>query len=138
MAQRQIHEISPALRRSIIWIFTKKYGLQLHSSAISFIQVTLEAHGYLQDESEWANAIEWLAKGLVESAGKGEQGSSIVTRAALEHVYQQLLLEDTPNEGIKEHFIDGEVVDPTRYFHIIDAFNMPKTTFNAKRKVFER
>jgi hypothetical protein len=67
-------EISPALRKTIIWIFSKKYGLQLHSSAISFIHLTLESHGLLQDQDEWAEAIEWLAKGLVESAGKGEQG----------------------------------------------------------------
>jgi hypothetical protein len=61
-----------------------------------------------------------------------------VTRAALEHVYQQLLLEDSAKDDIQEHFIDGEVVDPNRYFHIIDAFRMPKTVFNARRKVFER
>lgn len=65
----------PALRRTILRIFSKKYGLQLHSSAISFIHVTLESHGLMQDEGEWADAIEWLAKGLVESAGKGEQGA---------------------------------------------------------------
>jgi hypothetical protein len=64
-------EVSMDLRKTIIRIFSKKYGLQLHSSAISFIRLTLDSHGL--DESEWDEALEWLAKGLVESAGKGEQ-----------------------------------------------------------------
>jgi hypothetical protein len=74
MTLHQSNVIPPALRRTILLMFSKKYGLQLHSSAISFIHVTLESHGLLQDESEWEEAIEWLAKGLVDSAGKDEQG----------------------------------------------------------------
>lgn len=68
------NDVPVALRRIILRILSKKYGLQLHSSAISFIHTTLESHGLLEDESEWTEAIEWLAKGLIESAGKGEQG----------------------------------------------------------------
>jgi hypothetical protein len=66
--------VPSSLRRIILRIFSKKYGLQLHSSAISFIHTTLESHGLLEDENEWIEAIEWLAKGLVENAGKDEQG----------------------------------------------------------------
>jgi DNA polymerase epsilon subunit 2 len=160
LANQQQHSgLPPALRRIILRIFSKKYGLQLHSSAISFIHTTLESHGLLQDEDEWAEAIEWLAKGLVESAGKDEQGetgndncghigmlifflsfagSSIVTRAALEQVYQQLLLADSVKDDSHEHILEGEVVDPNRYFHVVDAFKMPKTIFDQRRKVFER
>ncbi|UZJ52846.1 hypothetical protein CBS101457_002166 [Exobasidium rhododendri] len=138
VAAQQKPGIPPALRRIIIRIFSKKYGLQLHSSALSFIHVTLESHGLLQVEDEWAEAIEWLAKGLVEIAGKDDQGSSIVTRAALEHVYQQLLLADSVKDDAHEHFLEGEVVDPKRYFHVVDAFQMPKTIFDQRRKVFER
>ena len=67
--------IPPALRRTILRILSRKYGMQLHSSAISFIHSTLQSHGLLEDPNEWDEAIEWLAKGLVESAGKGEQGA---------------------------------------------------------------
>lgn len=69
-------EVPVDLRKAIIRIFSKKYGLQLHSSAISFIRLTLDSHGL--EESEWDEALEWLAKGLVESAGKGEQGECSV------------------------------------------------------------
>jgi hypothetical protein len=65
-------------------------------------------------------------------------GSSIVTRAALEQVYQQLLLADSVKDDSHEHLFDGETVDPNRYFHVIDAFKMPKVVFNHRRKVFER
>lgn len=56
----------------------------------------------------------------------------------MEHVYQQLLLADSANDDIQEHFIDGEIVDPNRYFNVVDAFRMPKTVFHPSRKVFEK
>lgn len=61
-----------------------------------------------------------------------------MTRAALEHVYQQLLLADTAAGAEHEHLAEGEVVDPDRYFHVIDSFRMPKVVFDPRRKVFER
>jgi DNA polymerase epsilon subunit 2 len=145
--------IPPALRRSIIRTFSKQYGLTLHASAIAFIHDTLSRHGLLESPDDWAEAIQWLAKGLTEDVGKGmgggsggaenlAEGSSIVTRAALEKVYQQLLLEDTASRGVHDVGMSdvhtGEAADPERYFHVIDAFRMPKTIFNERRKAFEQ
>lgn len=61
-----------------------------------------------------------------------------MTRAALEQIYQQLLLADSAKDEVQHHFVDGELADPNRYFHVIDAFRMPRTIFNQQRKVFER
>lgn len=62
----------------------------------------------------------------------------MVTRTALEKVYQQLLLEDTAQVNPDEALIDGEMVDPDRYFHVIDAFKMPRVVFDERRKTFEK
>lgn len=67
--------VPAALRRLILRVFTRKYGLALHASAIAFIHATLQSHGLLDNgNDECAEAIEWLAKGLIESAEGGDQG----------------------------------------------------------------
>ena len=67
------------------------------------------------------------------------EGSSIVTKTALEKVYQQLLLEDTAQEvqGEKQ---DGrmERIDVDQYFHPLNVFEMPKIIFDERRKIFEK
>lgn len=74
------------------------------------------------------------------SRGLASPGSSIVTRAALEKVYQQLLLEDSASQtgAHLDPLMEGETVEPERYFHAVDAFKMPRTVFDERRKVFER
>lgn len=67
-----------ALRRTILRIFSKKYGLALHASALSFIHETLVSHGLVSSESESTDALEWLAKGLIDSKEEGNQGKSIL------------------------------------------------------------
>lgn len=128
--------VPPALRRTIIRIFNKQYGLTLHASAVAFIHSTLESHGLLQDPTQWNEAIQWLAKGLNNSS---TEGPSIVTRAALEKVYQQLLLEDTAQE-VQGETQDGRIdmIDPDKYFHPLDVFKMPKIIFDERRKIFEK
>lgn len=67
----EVESIQPsqALRKSILRIFTHKYSLQLHSSALSFIAGTLSSHGLLDQPDEWDDAIEALASGIVENEG---------------------------------------------------------------------
>ena len=48
--------VPPALRRTIIRIFNKQYGLTLHASAVAFIHSTLESHGLLEYPSQWSEA----------------------------------------------------------------------------------
>ncbi|MCO5589717.1 hypothetical protein L7F22_043685 [Adiantum nelumboides] len=134
--QQQQLIVPPALRRTIIRIFNKQYGLTLHSSAVAFIHSTLESHGLLEDPTQWNEAIQWLAKGLNNSS---TEGPSIVTRAALEKVYQQLLLEDTAQE-VQGQTQDGrlDVIDPDQYFHPLNVFEMPKIVFDERRKMFEK
>lgn len=127
--------IPPALRRTIIRIFNKQYGLTLHSSAVAFIHSTLESHGLLDDPTQWNEAIQWLAKGLTNTSS---EGPSIVTRTALEKVYQQLLLEDTAQEVQDTQDGQMDVIDPDRYFQAMNVFDMPKIVFDERRKMFEK
>lgn len=64
-------DIQPSgeLRKAILKIFTHKYSLQLHSSALSFIAGTLDSHGLLDQPEEWNEAIDALAMGIVENEG---------------------------------------------------------------------
>lgn len=136
--------VPQALRRTILRIFNKQYGLTLHSSAITFIYQTLEQHGLLQNPDDWNEAIQWLAKGLVDNAS---EGPSMVTKTALEKVYQKLLLEDTAKGSLAEGEMGGagmngeemeELVDPDDYFHPLNVFEMPKIIFDERRKMFEK
>lgn len=66
--------------------------------------------------------------------------ASVVTRESLSRVYDQLVVADTAATSQNQHheITDGEVADPDRYFHVIDAFKMPRVTYDQKRKVFEK
>lgn len=148
----------PELRRQILRIFTTKHGLQLHSSAISFIASTLATHGLLDEPLEWSDAIEALAKGIVDnqtntdgpSSAEVSTASDLVTAASLEKVYSALVVADSavrpsaseagPSRPAQNHheLTEGELPDPDRYFAVVDAFAQPKLTFDPHRKVFER
>ncbi|KAK0521797.1 DNA-directed DNA polymerase epsilon, subunit B [Tilletia horrida] len=133
-------QLTPDLRRVIVKIFTRKYNLQLHTSALHFIASTLDAHGLLDQPDEWADALEALAKELVDGeVGDGGSGS-MVTQTALERVYARLVAQETSASTLEAHdpLTEGETVDPARYFHVIDAFKMPRIRFDQHRKTFER
>lgn len=57
--------VTAPLRKAIVHIFTRKYNLQLHTSALEFIHHVLDDHHLLNDEDEWDEAIEELAKGFI-------------------------------------------------------------------------
>ncbi|KAK0551435.1 DNA-directed DNA polymerase epsilon, subunit B, partial [Tilletia horrida] len=128
------------LRRIIVKIFTRKYNLQLHTSALNFIASTLEAHGLLEQPEEWEDALEALAKELVDGEAGDGGSSSMVTQSALERVYARLVAQETSASNLTAHdpLTEGEKVDPARYFSVVDAFKMPKIRFDQHRKVFER
>lgn len=171
----------PELRRTILRVFTTKHSLQLHSSAITFITSTLAEHGLLEQPLEWEEAIDALAQGIVEgqseidpqasslarAASTAQNGSrrqggededaaptEVVTAAALEKVYSQLVVADSAahtthnsatsaaiaGNGVHRHpheLTDGELPDPHRYFGVHSAFSQPKLVFDPIRKVFE-
>lgn len=145
--------VPPELRRLILRTFTTKYGLQLHSSSISFIASTLASHGLLEQPPEWNEAIEALANGIVENQTNTDASASsvdLVTAASLEKVYSALVVADSavrpsaseagpsrPTAGHHE-LTEGEIPDPDRYFSVVNAFTQPKLTFDQNRKVFER
>lgn len=101
--------LPPSIRKLVLQTFTKKYSLQLHASALTFIASTLDSHDLLyvvagDDELESAQreAIEVLAKGcldlgVLEEAGGG--AGSIVTAKQLQHVYEQLVADGQQGEA---------------------------------------
>lgn len=62
-------DVTAPLRKTIVHIFTRKYNLQLHASALEFIHQVLHDHNLLKYQDEWDEAIEELAKGFIN----GEQ-----------------------------------------------------------------
>lgn len=151
--------LSPAVRRLILQTFTKKYSLQLHASSLSFIGQTLADHSLLdaipgtEDEDAQREAIEMLARGcldlgVMEDAGRG---SSMITAKQLAHVYSQLVAEgssSTSAGGIADsatadhapstyHMLpDEEAPPPSKYFDIIDSFDLPRVEWDAVAKTF--
>lgn len=151
--------LTPAVRRLILQTFTKKYSLQLHASSLSFIGQTLADHSLLdaipgtEDEDAQREAIEMLARGcldlgVMEEAGRG---SSMITAKQLAHVYSQLVAEgssSTSAGGAAEsagvvqasstyHMLpDEEAPPPSKYFDIIDSFDLPRVEWDAVAKTF--
>lgn len=62
---------SPALRKSILRTFTRKYNLTLQSAALGYIVTVLSQHGLLDRSEDWEESCEALAKGFIESEGPG-------------------------------------------------------------------
>lgn len=145
--------------------FTKKYSLQLHASALTFIAATLDEHELLHvtpgdDELEAAQreAVEVLAKGcldlgVLEEAGGG--ASSIVTAKQLQHVYSQLVADGQQagsgsSTGIAAAVIDPDISrtqyesilneegapPPDRWFDVVDSFAMPRVQWDSVAKTF--
>ncbi|KDN43322.1 hypothetical protein K437DRAFT_225693 [Tilletiaria anomala UBC 951] len=165
-------DITAPLRKSIVRIFTRKYNLQLHASALTFIAEAFDHHGLNHKQSQWDDAIEFLAKEFIngEQYKEGSEGksgfslssgwsSSLVTRAALEAVYQQMMVsEENGNataasggnrfegaqNGTIEYTHDGEKLsegagpDPANYFKVVGAFDMPRNVFDPHRKNFDK
>jgi hypothetical protein len=147
------------LRKAIIRTFTRKHNLQLHASALTFIAEALQNHDMLDKPDQWEEALESLAKGYIESehygagAGAAQASSSLVTRAALEAVYQQMVVaENTAVYNHHDHdsmvydesgsaihqFLDHEKPDPHNHFKVIGSYDMPRLRFDYSRKAFEK
>ncbi|SPC64871.1 uncharacterized protein UHOD_12290 [Ustilago sp. UG-2017b] len=104
--------LPPELCRTILQVFTTKHSLQLHSSAIGFITLTLTQHGLLDQPLEWEEAIDVLAQGIVDgqldvdphssrvvTCGGNQnvdtEPSDVVMATALEKVYSRLVVADS-------------------------------------------
>ncbi|CAO1620088.1 unnamed protein product [Parajaminaea phylloscopi] len=152
--------LTPQLRKLVLQTFTKKYSLQLHASALTFIATTLADHELLhvdfqdaEDQQRQQEAIEVLAKGcldlsVLEEADAGP--GSIVTAKQLQHVYAQLVADGNTGSAVDrlggagddsghhhDSILDGEEVPPPdRWFDVIDAFEMPTVRWDAIAKTF--
>lgn len=151
--------LSPQLRKFVIQTFTKKYSLQLHASALTFIAATLSEHDLLhvapgdaEEVTKQRDAVEILAKGcldltVLEEAGASE--GSIVTAKQLQHVYSQLVADgntvaSAPNainrDGSAgsghELIVEEEAPPPGRWFDVIDAFDLPRIQWDSVTKTF--
>ncbi|WFD32012.1 DNA-directed DNA polymerase [Malassezia sp. CBS 17886] len=133
------------VRRMILRSFTKKHHLQLRSDAVSFVYTTLQAHGLLADAASAAEAVDVLVNALIEQhvAGLHAGGDEmVVTSAALQKVYDQLLVESADAQhgesASAARVTHGEQPALEKYFSVCDAFRQPRIVFHPLRKVFER
>ncbi|KAL4402767.1 DNA-directed DNA polymerase epsilon, subunit B [Malassezia pachydermatis] len=134
--------VPPDVRRTILRAFTKKRHLQLQSDAVQFIFSTLEEHDLLRDPDATQEAIEALAGALVDQHVAGAQiagfDGHVVTGAALQKVYDQLLVEAADDgQPSTQALTQGDTPEVQRFFAVCDAFSQPWIRFHGGRKVFE-
>jgi len=63
----------------------------------------------------------------------------LVTRSGLEEVIQKTIERNIIHETLGKY--DNESVsfnDIQKYFHVLDAFSLPKYTYNVQSKTFQR
>lgn len=138
--------VPPDVRRVILRTFTTKHHLQMRSDAVQFVFKTLHAHELLGEPQAMAEAVEALASALVEQHVSGahiaEFDGLVVTSAILRKVYDQLIVESAdeqhPPSASASRVTHGDAPGLERYFHVCDAFSLPRLAFSASRKVFER
>ena len=132
--------VPPDVRRAVLRVFTRKHHLQLRSDAVVFVHDTLADHDLLHDENATLEAIEALASAVVEQhVASGDVpgfDGLVVTRDALQHVYDQLLVEGESSSAVA--VTQGEAPDPERFFSVVDAFAQPRVFYDHSRRVFER
>ncbi|WFD07915.1 DNA-directed DNA polymerase [Malassezia vespertilionis] len=133
--------VPPDVRREILRAFTRKYHLQLRSDAVQFVCATLQAHGLLDEPVARAEAVEALANALVEQHFSGASSAGfdglVVTSDVLCKVYDQLVVEGAEEPGAASAVTMGDTPNLERYFHVCDAFKLPRIRFNGSRKIFE-
>ncbi|WFD36398.1 DNA-directed DNA polymerase [Malassezia cuniculi] len=132
--------VPPDVRRVVLRVFTRKHHLQLRSDAVVFVYDTLADHNLLEDEAATLEAIEALASAVVEQhVASGDVpgfDGLVVTRDALQHVYDQLLVQGESSSAAA--VTQGDAPDPERFFSIVDAFAQPRVVYDHSRRVFER
>lgn len=134
--------VPPEVRRVILRAFSKKHHLQLQSDAVQYVYATLRAHGLLEDDAALVEAVDALADALVEQHVGGVDLAGfdglVVSRAALERVYDTLLVETAAGGSTGASVTQGDAPDVARFFAVCDAFEQPRVVFQASQKVFER
>ncbi|WFD00727.1 DNA-directed DNA polymerase [Malassezia yamatoensis] len=141
------HSPVPAdVRKIILRSFTKKHHLQLRSDAVQFVYETVKSHGMLEDMNMVTEAVDALAQALVDQHASGAQAlqidSFVVTSEILQKTYDRLVVESAESQGMPTHLqstsvIHGDAPDRERFFHVVDAFRMPRLRFSGLRKVFQ-
>lgn len=134
--------VPPDVRRVVLRVFTRKHHLQLRSDAVVFVHDTLAEHGLLADADGTVEAVEALAAAVVEQhVASGDVpgfDGLVVTRDALQYVYDQLLVQGTESSSAAAAVTQGAAPDPSRFFAVVDAFAQPRVVFDHVRRVFER
>lgn len=134
--------VPPDVRRAILRAFTRKRHLQLQSDAVQFVYETLEAHDLLREAEAMHEALEALAGALVDQHVTGGHAPGfdghVVSRDALQKVYDQLLVEAADDQGTASGALtQGSAPELAHFFRVIDAFSQPRLCFHGTRKVFE-
>lgn len=134
--------IPPEVRRAILRSFTTRHHLQMRADAVQFVYATLHAHGLLEAREAWTEAVDALARALVEQHVSGARladfDGQVVTAAVLEVIYQQMVGASANGASNAASDAPGDMPSVARHVHVCDAFAQPRTVFHASRKVFER
>jgi len=122
-----------SLNQMIYKIFTKTYGLTIQSDAIRYINDIFQKENY--DNNNIFSALDTIARFYIQNQAK----TKLVTRSSLEEIIQKTIEKNIIQETLGKY--DNESIsfnDIQKYFHILDAFSLPKYTFNVQSKTFHR
>eukprot|EP00833_Pecoramyces_ruminatium_P016690 jgi/Orpsp1_1/1190722/evm.model.d7180000080758.1 len=122
-----------SLNQTIYKIFTKTYGLTIQSDAIRYINEIFKKENY--DNNNITNALDTIARFYIQNQAK----TKLVTRSSLEDVIQKTIERNIVHETLGKYDNDSiSFNDIQKYFHILDAFSLPKYIFNTQSKTFRR
>ncbi|KDQ20670.1 hypothetical protein BOTBODRAFT_26684 [Botryobasidium botryosum FD-172 SS1] len=123
-----------ASRQIILKIFTRKYQLSLKSDAIQFVEEVIAEHGLADDVERIETSVELLAKQYMLQ----DECSTIVTKSALEHIYETLRLASENTADPAGSLDPNTEINPDHHLFVVNAFEMPRWHFSHERNAFER
>ncbi|KAJ3041234.1 DNA polymerase epsilon subunit 2 [Rhizophlyctis rosea] len=125
-------------KKIIYNVLTKKHGLQLTGDAQKYLLDQLSS----LSRDEVANTLDYIAHGYLQHQGDDKL---IVDRDSLEEVVESTFRKANVNEafaGEGSMDVDDEgqtsvaVGDVSEYFHVIDAFDIPRWRYKPDDKAF--
>ncbi|KAG4102701.1 DNA polymerase epsilon, subunit B [Neocallimastix lanati (nom. inval.)] len=122
-----------SLNQTIYKIFTKTYGLTVQSEAIKYINEIFKKENY--NNKNISNALDTIARFYIQNQAK----TKLVTRSSLEEVIQKTIERNIVHDTLGKY--DNDSIgfnDIQKYFHILDAFSLPKYIYNLQSKTFRR
>ncbi|KAJ3049037.1 DNA polymerase epsilon subunit 2 [Rhizophlyctis rosea] len=141
--------MAPSLNTFIYKVLTKKHGLTLKADALKYLLEVVEESGAVSQD-EVTKTLDYIAQSYFQQQGDEKL---IVDRDALQEVVESFFRKANVNAvfaredgedgmDVDEDGMDGgrgtsvAVGDVSEYFHVIDAFEVPRWKYRPHEKIF--